>query len=377
MKRIPQLLYKPIENKTIVWLESRNQYLILEPFTAKILSELSNGSDKKQLAKTISSKLKVPITESKLFIQDLQHTFLSDTIYKSKTQETYPIINTPKVFQYSKYYKINTHIFKVNFLSDYELSLVHPKFAHLEIITENFDTLFNVYYKDEFIYLSENDTIINAWKKEESHFFQGKFSMKLIQKIHQKEEQEWMGVFHASAVSNTKKCILILGDSGNGKSTSLALLQAHGFTCIADDFSPISAQKKEVFSFPAAISIKQSAYEMLAALYPDLKNKNEYHFPKQNKIVRYLPPNNTNFSTHLPCEDLLFIKYEKGAKTSFQKISKLKAFQHLVLDSWISPMAANAQQFLDWFSSLNNYQLTYSNNNEMIEKVSKTFNNDL
>jgi ABC-type sugar transport system ATPase subunit len=33
-----------------------------------------------------------------------------------------------------------------------------------------------------------------------------------------------MGVFHALAVSNQQKTVLFLGDSGNGKSTSLALL---------------------------------------------------------------------------------------------------------------------------------------------------------
>lgn len=66
-----------------------------------------------------------------------------------------------------------------------------------------------------------------------------------------------MGVFHASALGNSKKTVLFLGDSGNGKSTSLAILQANGFTCIEDDFVPIDAKKQEVYSFPAAISIKK------------------------------------------------------------------------------------------------------------------------
>lgn len=73
----------------------------------------------------------------------------------------------------------------------------------------------------------------------------------------QKEEDKWLGVFHASAVSNGEKAVLFLGDSGNGKSTSLALLQANGFTCLADDFVPVDAEKRAVYSFPAAISIKR------------------------------------------------------------------------------------------------------------------------
>jgi serine kinase of HPr protein (carbohydrate metabolism regulator) len=55
-----------------------------------------------------------------------------------------------------------------------------------------------------------------------------------------------MGIFHASAVSNGEKSILLLDDSGNGKSTSLGLLQANGFTCLADDFIPINSYNKRV-----------------------------------------------------------------------------------------------------------------------------------
>ena len=186
-----------------------------------------------------------------------------------------------------------------------------------------------------------------------------------------------MGVFHASAVSNEKKSILFLGDSGNGKSTSLALLQANGFTCLADDFVPMDIKKREVYSFPAAISIKKSSLETLLPIYPELETTAEYNFTRLNKIVRYLKPNNTNYFSHLPCNDLIFIKYEKDAELACEKISKIDAFQQLIPDSWISPKLENAQVFLDWFSSLNCYRLTYSNNEEMIATVSKIFNNDL
>ena len=37
----------------------------------------------------------------------------------------------------------------------------------------------------------------------------------------------------------------------------------------------------------------------------------------------------------------------------------------------------NAEIFLEWFEGLNCYQLTYSNNEEMIKTVNDIFNNDL
>ncbi|WP_299670685.1 hypothetical protein [uncultured Polaribacter sp.] len=379
MKKKSHFLYKPIEDKTIVWFENSNEYLVLENITADILKRLHKGISVKEIATALAKKLAVPLEKTIDFILDLEK-----KIYAPKSSKKLNVINDyrdvkkPKKFEFIKYYKINKKIFKVEFSSEYELYLVHPKFAHLEVDDKSKAThTFTIFLNHNFIFFYVDKNFIGAWSKNEIHFFQGKFSMELIQKIHQKKENKWMGVFHASAVSNGEKSILFLGDSGNGKSTSLALLQAHGFTCLADDFVPIDAEKKEVFSFPASISIKKNSLETLLPLYPELKNSAEYHFKRLNKVVRYLKPNNTNFNAHLPCKDLVFIKYKKEADLQATKISKIDAFQQLVPDSWLSPSKENAQLFLDWFANLNCYQITYSENKKMIATVSKIFKNEL
>mgnify|MGYP001445248857 FL=1 len=112
-------------------------------------------------------------------------------------------------------------------------------------------------------------------------------------------------------------------------------------------------------------------------IYPELKTSAEYHFKRLNKIVRYLKPNNTNFFTHLPCHDLVFIKYEKDSELVFKEISKLDAFQQLVPDSWLSPIKENAAAFLNWFDSTTCYELKYSDNATMIATVKNLFDNEL
>jgi hypothetical protein len=379
MKKKTSLLHKEVEEKTIVWFGPRNEYLILEHTTANILKEISKGVAVNEIAETLSKKLSIPAKESVDFVLELERKFYKEEkIERLEIVDSYKNTKRPKDFEFIKYYKINDIVFKISFLSDKELSYIHPKFAHLSIdeVTD-FKNNFEVFIKHNYIFLYVNNILIGSWDNANIHFFQGKFSMELIQKIHQKEEDKWLGVFHASAVSNGKKTILFLGDSGNGKSTSLALLQANGFTCLADDFVPIDADKKEVYSFPAAISIKKNSLETLLPIYPELENSAEYNFKRLNKIVRYLKPNNTDFLSHLPCKDLVFIKYEKNSALKFDKISKIEAFQQLVPDSWLSPIKENAQIFLDWFDSLNCYQITYSDNNEMIASVAKIFKDDL
>ncbi len=373
------ILYKLIEKKTISWFKSTNEYVILENITADILKSINKGIPVNEIAKTLSKELEVPLEHSIEFILELQKKFFKEGNSENiKIANDLKNIKRPKNFEFIKYYKINNIVFKVSFLSDKELSLVHPKFAHLVMDkVSEFQNEFEVFFTNNYIFLYVNNTFIDSWNEHNIHYFQGKFSMELIQKIHQKEEKEWLGVFHASAVSNSEKSILFLGDSGNGKSTSLAILQANGFTCLADDFVPVDAQRQEVYSFPAAISIKKNSLETLLPIYPELAGSAEYHFKRLNKIVRYLKPNNNNFFAHLPCNDLIFIKYKKDADMVCNKISKIDAFQQLVPDSWLSPIKENAQIFLDWFDGLNCYQLTYSNNEKMLETVSKIFKNDL
>ena len=371
--------YKVIEDKTITWFENNNEYIVLENTTADILKRLNKGISVPEIAAVLSKKLAVPLDKTIDLILELEKRFFTkNTSKNSELGNDHKDIKRPKNFEFVKSYKINNNVFKVSYLSEKELSLVHPKFAHLAIdeVTK-FQNEFEVFINHNYIFLYVNNTFIGSWSSQNVHFFQGKFSMEFIQKIHQKEEDEWLGVFHASAISNGKKSMLFLGDSGNGKSTSLALLQANGFTCLADDFVPMDANKQEVYSFPAAISIKKNSLETLLPIYPELATTAEYNFKRLNKIVRYLKPNNDDFFAHLPCNDLVFIKYEKNAALSCKEISKIDAFKQLVPDSWLSTKKENAQIFLDWFKKLNCYQLTYSNNEKMIETVTKIFNNDL
>lgn len=371
-----EILIKRLTTKSIVWFQSSNQYLVAENSVAKIIEQLQRKIAKKVLSISVSKEIDVPINKALDFIKDVEN--LMTTFTATKIITSTKLSQIPKKFNTKKYYQINNFVFFIEYKSEFEESLVHPKFAHLEIDkTAGYTYHYQVFSDDTSISFFVNGKEIGTWSLEEVHFFQGKFSMQIVQHIHQKEEKEWLGVFHASAISNGKESMLFLGDSGNGKSTSLALLQTNGFTCLADDFVPMDAKKQEVYSFPSAISIKRNSLETLLPIYPELQTSAEYHFKKLNKIVRYLPPNNSDYTRHLPCKALVFIKYVKDSELVLAKISNTKAFEQLVPDSWLSPIPKNTQLFLDWFAKLPCYQLTYSNNNQMIETVTKIFNNDL
>lgn len=365
-------IFKEIEDKIIVWFEKSNEYLILEKLTSEIIIRLSQNNSVNDVALFLSEKLDAPEEKAIDFVLDIKKQFFNIE-NEPEIINDYRDTKIPDKFEVIRYYKVNSQIFKVSFLSEKELFYIHPKISHLEISETQANHHFQVFINHNYIFLYVNDNFIGSWSRNDVHYFQGKFSMEFIQKIHQKGEDKWLGIFHASALSNGKKSILFLGDSGNGKSTSLALLQNAGYTCLADDFVPMDADKQEVYAFPAGISIKKNSLETLLPIYPELETSAEYNFTRLNKIVRFLKPNNNNYEAHLPCRDIVFIKYQKDSELIFKNISKIEAFQQLVPDSWLSPLQENASTFLEWFSGLNCYELKYSNNKEMIDQVSKLF----
>ena len=282
-----------------------------------------------------------------------------------------------KTYAFKKQYQIDAVCIQIEYESEFELELIHPKFAHLEVFKKtNIDLTLQIFTDHGHTFLLKNNILFNDWSRENIHYFQGKVSMLIVQEIHKKNEEEWMGVFHASAVGDGNKSMLFLGDSGKGKSTCLALLQANGFDCIADDFVPISKNEK-VYSFPSAISVKKSSWKMLSKYYPEIYSQKEYYFSSHNKTVKYLPPSNQKSDNAFQCDTLVFIRYYENIETQLQSISNIEAFERLLPDSWISNRKENVSVFLNWFSQTKCYSLSYSNNQEMFDVVKKLYQNEL
>ena len=368
-----QIITKKLEDKEIVWFQEANRYLLVEHTTADIITDLYYEEDPKSIATKLKTKIDIPIDVALEFIQKIKIDIVIPNTIGHKVEETNLSYKIPEKFSFEKFYLINSKIFKVFFSNEFELSLIHPKIAHLEVKQHSIiDFTFQVFNYSKKTFLILDSKLIGSWSVEDIHYFQGKFSMKIIECIYEKEEKDWMGVFHASALNYNKNTLLILGDSGNGKSTSLALLQAQGFQCIADDFVPIDISKK-IHTFPAGISIKKNSLPVLLNYYPELKNSAEYHYSRLNKTVRYLPPKNINYHEKNLCKALVFIKYDSKTDFEISKISSLEAFEKLVPDSWISPIPKNATTFLEWFEKLPCYQLTYSNNKKMYAAVKDIF----
>ncbi|MES2754502.1 MAG: HprK-related kinase A [Pseudomonadota bacterium] len=79
-------------------------------------------------------------------------------------------------------------------------------------------------------------------------------------------------LLHAACVERDGRALLITGDSGSGKSTLAALLSAHGWRLMGDEFALLDLATGAVHAFPRMISVKNAAIPVVAAALPDARS---------------------------------------------------------------------------------------------------------
>ena len=73
-------LNKKIEDKTIVWFENSNQYLVLEPLVANIITDLSQNKNPDIIADKLENNLEIPLKIAQDFIKDINDKILKPNI---------------------------------------------------------------------------------------------------------------------------------------------------------------------------------------------------------------------------------------------------------------------------------------------------------
>lgn len=377
----PNILSWPLGKKTILWLAGINKYILAETPAAEVIRRVVAGENSSSVILFCTDKFNLSPIQAEAFVNeikqcldeylrsgDLPEKRLND---KSSTH--------PKLFNIAsrKYYLI----YGISFFVEYETieleQLIHPKFEHLEVpMIQESNHHFQVLKSGNESSLWVDGVFIGGWNWADSHFLSGKFSMQILQKIYQQEEDDWMAVFHAAGITNGENCLMFLGDSGNGKSTLSAILMDNGLEVLADDFLPIESKSELVCHFPSAISVKSKAIELLIPKFPQLAHAKEINNNAAGKTFRYLSTDREK-PLKVPCKALVFLKYGKDAGFQFEKMTGEEAFAHLVPDSWISSTSENANRFVKWITSLPYYRMTYSDNEQMVQTVKKLLNDDL
>ena len=369
-------LNKKIDSKEVLWFKKSNKYLVFETPFYEIFKKFSNDSINK-VEKYLLEKTSLSSHE----ILKLYHSYID---IKEEVSVSNKITNqdeeVPKIHDWFdiKIYLIYGICVEIRYSSNYLFELIHPKFSHLCVITFHpKKEVIEVIEHGNNLCLRQNKKVVQVNTKADLHFFLGKFSMLLLNITHRKTDLNWMTVLHASAVQKNNKSLIFLGNSGSGKSSATTVLNLNGYELLADDFVPVEAASNLVYSFPAAISVKEQLIDSLQIFYPQL-SKTKLRAKNKNTSFKYLYLRNSNLQPKfLPAKALIFIKYKKKAALKCKKIKASLALEYLIPDSWISTDEINVKMFLDWIEQIPSYQLEYSNPRDLIEVSRKIMEDEL
>ena len=359
---------KPIGDKYILWFKATNNFIIIDGVLMGFIDIFIESNHKDEFIKEITEGDSSTNALKKAHsVYTAISNFLEDQNTLSSITELENIVFENSNRNFYETYLIDTHTIQIYYASEAIKELIHPKIMHLAIMSESTneaEIIFDIYDKGDLLYLFKNKDFIGSYEKSNYHLLQGQFSMELLCVLYNKQEDDWLGTFHASTVSNGLESIMLVGDSGNGKSTFSALLMSTGLDLMADDITPILAKNCQVYSYPSAISIKQGAFEMINDYYPDFANLETFESGTKKGLLKYIPPKQVKgeIKKHLPCTKIVYVKYDEQKETTLITSSPEKVLPTLIPESWISPKEENAKQFLNWLQDISYYELVYNDN---------------
>ena len=362
-----------IEKDTyVVWLSGINRYLQLKEPAFRVFEQWAEGHSKSNIVKLCSVQYSLPADESLRFVEEItsqvQSLFENNQPgFRNKSEEN----NFPLIPEYlsTHTYQIGNHFFRFIYRNEYLKDLFHPLFRHHE--TDQVHTVFT-----RFELFNEGDQDGFLVDQSATHFFsvaeidgyQGAVFMEILNAIHHMKSTDWMGILHASAVTDGKGAIIFTAPSGSGKSSIALLMMVNGFSILSDDFVPVAMQEPEIYHFPAGISVKKTAVTFLKEYLPHLSSgiNNETEF--------YLPPaGKTGILASVKTKAIVFINYDPSTEYELKKEMNLEVMNDLIRQSWIAGTPEAAERFLEWYFKLPVYRLNYSDSHAAIEGIRELF----
>lgn len=172
-----------------------------------------------------------------------------------------------------------------------------------KIQSQNNEILIAVTTSD-FIYKFEKNLTINLQKTKPDLFF-----------------------VHSAALSYGPECILLIGKSGAGKSTTTWALTHHGFSYLSDELSPIDPHTMQIWPYPHALCLKNTPPTPYNLPAETLHTERTLHIPTQ-----FLSGGITQY----PCKvtKIFFIKYDPAEKhVHLESLSSANATINLYINA--------------------------------------------
>ena len=363
----------------VVWLSGINRYILFQEPAFRVFSMMMEERKVQEIAGNISDLYGLPPEEATRFADEVITGIegLSATGSEAIKQEIQPgaLQKVPGQTMLKKY-NLNGTAVQLTYGNSYIAEQIHPKLQHLETCLGNEADIqtFTLGYSEGSYFLEPGNNNI-----EKSHFdrieeLAGGIYLQLLKILYGISSEEWMGVAHASAVTDGKEAVLFVAPCGGGKSTIASLMLANGYKLISDDFVPLAMSEPEVYAFPAGISVKEAAIPLMSRFFPELSQINLKHRNRSGRYGVFLPfPDDSLSIRNVKARAIVFVQYDKSVGCSLKKVTNSEFMERFLTESWIADNPEAAGRFIEWFFDLEVYSLRYSDNKKAVGMVAKLF----
>lgn len=373
-------LSQKIANSQIHWFRKSNSYLILDYETDQLFDLFLHSDDfldfKKLVHKTFNYEIK---NISRIYNQ-------LAFAYKQLNENNHPdrsLLQISEASQieeifFSTSYDLGHCSIKLNYGSEKIKKVFHPAFSHLTTSRRKPNTQcpeLTITEKSKILHFFKNQTLIYTSPIAEFNHIQGQLNLELINCLYAKKKEDWLATFHGSTLSYGKKAIMLVGNSGSGKSSLTAILASQGYNFVADDFSPMSKEDLKVYGFPNAISIKEGSFGSLKNFIPNIDSLPSVTSYSKNIESKNFVPKSTSLNQSYNCNIIVLVKYNSNDINRLEPSNPETVLPELISDSWINPEYHCAYSFLNWLSSVEYYKLNYNDNQFALEQMERLFKN--
>lgn len=373
---------RKFNDKHVVWFEESNQWVAFEKPAYTVYKRLNKGKNPKKISRKISEKYSLEKMHAYEFVIEIKNELKKITLNEKRDADKHP--KSINCFQINSeipkenvihYYTIQNTSIRIDYSNQKLAYYLHAPYQFYAIKKVRIaDHNFKVEQSENAFCLFRSELKVNTFNSisELKHAF----TKEIMKAIYHINGDDWFAWIHASAITNGVKSIIFSSESGAGKSTIATLLQSRGFGVLTDDM--VFMNKKDCFAYPvpAALSIKEGSLSILSAYFPSLKAEDLEEYTYGKRKVRYIPPNPdlNDIIKPTPVSDIIFIRYKPGARLSFKKLKKFDSFQRFHKEAWMNGSKKSAKTFINWFESLNYYELEYSDSKSALNLVSELIN---
>lgn len=239
--------------------------------------------------------------------------------------------------------------------------LVHPTLAHLECAAASSPLLVAIDHRGGSFRLTQNGRLLDSCRAPSGLAPLVKL---LLARLAVARFPHRVAV-HAGALASNAGALLLPAAASSGKSVLTAALMDAGWDYLSDDSALLDGDFA-VNGVPYALTIKEGAWDVVAALHPELLQLPVHDRPDRQR-VRYLPPAPPRGGAGGRERQVRWIvspRYDgAGPPARLTRLKRAEALRLLLANcGWAKPLDWEAiERTIEWLGGVESYRAVYSN----------------